>query len=114
MTRMSEDDELAAGFHDLLSQDKLAALTDIALLALLDGSDDGSARRRQLEREWARRGSVQVAKPAQAKPHHASQEAARPPDQSRDWTDKPLGKIAVPVIGAVLVLLVGYLHRTHL
>ena len=118
MARLSEDDELAAGFYDLLSPEELAALTDIALLSLLDGPDDGSARRRQLEREWNLRGLVQVAEPPKAEEHHAADKSARPgnkvADPERRWWEKPVGQLGIGVAIVAIGALVPHLFRTHL
>ena len=118
MTRMSEDDELAAGFHDLLSHDELAALTDIALLSLLDEASDGSARRRQLEREWARRGSVQVAEPPKAEQSHARKEPGSPSgrigEPKRRWPQEPIGIVGLGVVIVAIGALVTHLLRTHI
>ena len=117
MSSMSDQDKFDAGFRDLLSPEELAALSDIALLSLLDGPDDRSARRRQLEREWNRRGSMQTPEPAKPEPDHASDKAATPKNDpvpnEPHWWKRPLGMVFLGVATPVLTALVLYLIARH-
>ena len=114
MQKTSPDDDFDLGYRGGHDEITLRAMSYVKLCTEIEDAKPGTTKYMLLESEKRRRDSVPASEPAKAEPNHTREEAAQPPNQSHDWTNKPLGKIALPVIVAALVLLVGYLLKTHL
>ena len=91
---MQSQDEFIEGFHDIPSQDKLAALSFVELAALFSECKTGAAKYTVVERELDRRKQSQQEK--------AKSDAEPAPDH---WYKKPIGVIGIAITSGVLVYL---------
>ena len=112
----SDNDDFLSGLHGLPDQLKLQAMSDIKLYSELEFAKLGTTKYMFLEAEKRRRETlnVQASEPTKAEPNHAPEPAAKPTDNPKYWAEKPLGKIWIAIVTAVLVLLATYLVKTHI
>ena len=114
MQKKSQEDDFDLGYRGGHDEIALRAMSYVRLCTEIEDAKPGTTKYMLLDSEKRRRDSVQVPEPAKPEPDHTGEKATNPSNQPKEWHEKPLGKIWLTVAGAVLVILVAYLLKTHL
>ena len=111
----SDNDDFLSGLHGLPDKLKLQAMSDIKLYSELEFAKLGTAKYMFLEAEKRRRETlnVQASEPTKAEPNHAAEPSAKPGNNIKHWSDKPLGKIVIGFVIGILVLCAAFIIRQH-